>query len=179
MIPALIGGGASIAGSFLSGKPKTSTSTTTPTFSPEMQSLMDRLSEFSSSSMTNPMATFDPMRAPAIDKINKSYDMMPQQVATQMSRRGYGSSGEMGNSQYKIAMARGGAMNDLESQLLAMGADRQNQGAAVGENLLSLNRGSTSTGTTPDTSLSNGLMSAGNAGSNLSTLLMLSKVLKG
>jgi hypothetical protein len=181
-ITSLIGAGASVAGSALSGRPKTTTqqSSSTPTFSPELQALMSQLGQYSSASMANPMSTFDAMRGPGLDKINRQYDLMPQQLTTQMARRGYGSSGAMGNTMFQTQLARAGAVNNFEGQLAQMAADRQQQGASLGTSLLNLGRGNQGTGsyTTPDMSLSNGLMSGGNGLSNLSTLLMLRNILQ-
>lgn len=140
---------------------------------------MDQIRGYSESSIANPEASFGPIRAAGLDNINRSYQDVPQQVATQLARRGYGSSGEMGNSQFKVALGRAGAVSDFEGKLAGAAIDRQDRGASLGNQLLQMNRGTTSTGTTPDTSLQNGFLSAGNGLSNLSTLLMLTKVLKG
>jgi hypothetical protein len=95
-----------------------------------------------------------------------------------LARRGYGSSGSTGNSLYRVALARGGDLSNLEGQFADRAITQKNLGATLGEQLLGLGRGTTSTGTTPDTSLSSGLISGGNALENLSQMLMLSKVLK-
>ena len=184
LLPALIGGGASIAGSLLSGKPKTSTSTssTTPTMTPEMQQLMDQLSSYSKDSMTNGGGqALTTMKNNSIDQVNRNYMGAPARLSSQFASRGYGSSGDFGNSLYQTEYQRQGALSGLESQYAQMGLNQQNTGANLGEQLLNFGKGSTSTstGTTPDTSAQNGFLSAGNGMSNLSTLLMLSNVLKG
>jgi len=139
---------------------------------------MSQLANFSESSIANPTASMGGIRTAGLDNINKTYDTLPQSVATQMARRGYGSSGNMGNSMYKVAMSRAGDVSNLEGKIAAMGVDRQNAGASLGTQLLGLNRGTTSTGTTPDTSAGNAFMSAGNGLSNMSTLMMFNNLLK-
>ena len=180
VIAAGIGGVSSIVGSLLSGRPKTQTQTSTsmPTFSPQMQSLMDRMGEFYTSSMQNPEASFGPVRAAGLDRINRTYDVLPQAVMQQASRRGYGSAGSTGNSLYKVGMARAGDISNFEGNLAQEAIQRQMAGASGAANLLQLNRGTTTTGTatTPDTSMSNAFMSGGNAMSNLATLMMLNNV---
>src|SRR5674476_106120 len=184
LIPAVIGGGASIAGSLLSGKPKTSTSTssTTPTLTPEMQQLMNQLSSYSTGAMQNGGgAALTTMKNASIDQVNRNYQNVPNQLASQFASRGYGSSGNFGNSLYQTEYQKQGALSGLESQYAQMGLQQQNTGGNLGEQLLNFGKGSTSTGTgtTPDTSAQNGFLSAGNGLSNLSTLMMLSNVLKG
>jgi len=67
-------------------------------------------------------------------------------------------------------------MSSFQAQMNQMILGRQQQGASLGESLLASGRGSSTTG--PGSGASDALMSGGNALSNLSTLLMLQKVLK-
>ena len=140
---------------------------------------MSRLLAFSNDQMVDPAAGLAPIKNAAIDNINRNYMDVPQQVTSQLARRGYGSSGNMGNSLYRVALARGGDLSNLEGQFADRAISQRNLGATLGEQLLGLGRGTTSTGTTPDTSLSSGLLSGGNALQNLSSLLMFNNVLKG
>jgi hypothetical protein len=179
LIPAAIGAGSSIIGSFLSGKPKTYTQTSTPTWSPDQQALLSQLTQFGKDSMVNPFQGLDPIKNAAIDNINRNYMDVPNQVSSQLARRGYGSSGDMGNSFYKVALARGGDLSNLEGQFADRAIQQRNFGASLSDQLLGLTRGTTSTSNTPDFSASNAFGTAGNALSNLSQLLMFSKVLKG
>src|SRR5674476_708060 len=186
LIPAVIGGGASIAGSLLSGKPKTSTSTssTTPTLTPEMQQLMNQLSSYSTGAMQNGGgAALTTMKNASIDQVNRNYQNVPNQLASQFASRGYGSSGNFGNSLYQTEYQRQGALSGLESQYAQMGLQQQNTGANLGEQLLNFGKGSTSTGTgtTPDTSLQNGFLGAGSAVNgigNVAMLTMFNNILK-
>ena len=67
----------------------------------------------------------------------------------------------------------------MERNFDNMAIDQQHFGASLGENLLNSMKGSTTTGTTPDMSAAAGLGSAGSSLSNISTMLMLQKILKG
>jgi hypothetical protein len=183
LISSLVGAGTSVAGSLLSGKPKTSqqTSSTTPTLTPEMQALMDRLSKFSTDSIDNPQAGFAPIKNAAVDNVNRNYMSLTPRISKQFASRGYGSSGGLGDTMLQTEFARGGDLSQLEGQFADRALTQRNFGANLGANLLNFGKGSSSSGTStgPDMSLSNGLLSAGNGISNLSTLLMLSNVLKG
>ena len=173
-----IGGVTSIIGGILGGRKKTTTSTTTPTWSPEMQRLQSQLADYSSNLMRDPSAGLQPTLINNQDRINREYMQMPGQVSRMMAARGYGSSGSMGNTMYKLAMGRSGDMSDLQSRIAQMILSQKNQGASLSEQLLQLTRGSTSTGNTPSTALSDGFMSAGNGLNNIATMLTLSKLLK-
>ena len=177
----LISAGSSIAGSVLSGKPKTSTSTntSTPTLSPELQGLQDKLLGYSGDLMDNPSAGLQPLKTAATDNINRGYGTVIPQLMRRMSTLGYGSSGKTGNLMFQTDIARQGDLSNLESQFAQMILNQQNQGANLGMNLLNSGRGisSTSTLTGPNTMAANGFMSAGNGLENLSTLLILSKIL--
>src|SRR3954470_9943037 len=98
IIPAALGMGSSIVGSLLGGGSKTSTSSTAATLSPELKALQDRLLAYSNDSMLDPAKGIAPIRTAGLDSINRSYMGIPQRLASQFASRGYGSSGEFGNS---------------------------------------------------------------------------------
>jgi len=85
----------------------------------------------------------------------------------------------MGNTMYQTAMGRSGEMSDLESRISQMILSQKNRGADLSQQLLQMSRGSTSTGTSPSTALSDGFMSAGNGLNSIATLLTMSKLMKG
>lgn len=171
MLPALIGAGASVAGSALSG----SRSASTPTLSPEMQQLQDQLANYSSTLMTNPTKNLAPMKLAATDQISRNYAAMPKTVANSLSSLGFGSSGKLGTAMYNTAAARSGDLTNLEGQYGQMAVNQANEGASLSEQLLNSFRGVS--GTSSGNPAGNALMSGGNGLSNLSTLLMLQKVL--
>jgi hypothetical protein len=174
-ISALISGGAGIASGLLN-KPKTSTSSTTPTLSPEMKALQDRLAAYSNDEMVDPSKGLAPIRTAGLDNINRTFMDIPSRLSSQFASRGYGSSGDFGSSLYKTEYARGGAISDLEGQLAAMANSNRAHGADIGQRLLNSGQGSTSTSTGPDTSVGSGI----NSGlSTLTSLFTLSQLLKG
>lgn len=176
---AVIGGGASILGSFLSGRPRTTTSTMTPTWAPGQQGLLNQVQNYATNQMNNTDPAFQQMKLNAQDQINRRYATMPAQISRQMAARGYGSSGNFGNTMYQSAYQRSGESSDLQTQIMQMILNQRNYGASLSDQLLGLTRGTTTTGTSPDVSASNAFLSGGNALSNISTLLSLNKYLKG
>ena len=137
-------------------------SSSTPTLSPELQAVMQQLLGHAQQQMNDPTAAMAPIRNAGLQNINQTYADVPNQVASQMSRRGYGSSGSMGDSMYKVGLARAGAASDLEGQLATKGIDQQNRGADTMTQLLNMLKGTSSTssgsmsGTTAGTSSSSG-----------------------
>lgn len=178
IIASAVGGGLGILGSFLSGRPRTTTSTTTPSWGPGQQDLLNQLQNYASTQMNNTDPSFQQMRMAGADRINRRYATLPDQISRQMASRGYGSSGNFGNSMYQTNYARSGEMSDLESQIMQMIMNQRNQGASLSQQLLNSTRATTTTGNTPDVSGSNALLSGANAFSNIGTLLSLSNILK-
>lgn len=107
--------------------------------------------------MENPSEGLAPIKNAAMDNINRNFIGVNQNVASQMSRRGMGSSGANGAAQYQVGLARGGAMADLEGQFADRAIGQKNLGANLGANLLNFGKGSTGTFTPPDHDLSQGL----------------------
>lgn len=174
----LIGGGASIAGSALAGRPKTSTATSGPTWTPDQQRLIDQLLSFSGDTVSDPTAGLRPIQAAGEEQINASYGNIPRIISEQMARRGYGSSGSFGNTMYQTQLGRLSSLSQLRGQMAGLASDRQMQAAGLGDRLLSTVSGRTQTGTSPDYSGGNALMSTGNAFNNIGMLLMMQKMLQ-
>lgn len=131
---------------------------TETTLSPEMQELMRQLMAYGQQSMQNPMQAMAPIRNAGMQAINATYAQVPNQLSSQMARRGYGSSGTMGNAVLSSNLARANAVSGLEGQLATQGLQQQQFGAGMGENILNMMRGSTSssTGTTSMSGTSSG-----------------------
>lgn len=131
---------------------------TETTLSPEMQELMRQLMAYGQQSMQNPMQAMAPIRNAGMQGINATYAQVPNQLSSQMARRGYGSSGTMGNAMLSSNLARANAMSGLEGQLATQGIQQQQYGASLGENILNAMRGTTtsSTGTTSMSGTSSG-----------------------
>ena len=162
MIPGLIGAGASIIGGALQGH----TTTTTPTFSPEMLQLQRKLLGYSDGLMDGT----GPQVMTGLNQINQGFAQMPGKITSQLAGKGFGKSGKLGTALYDTENARLNSQSQFRGQMAG-------QGASLGEQLLSMGRGQSTT--TPGGPLSDGLMSGGNALQNLSTLLMLKNVLGG
>jgi len=173
----LIGAGSSILGSFLSGQPKTTTtnSTTTPTFTPTGAAVNGQLQNLSSQLLNDPAAGTQATNLNGIDAINQQYAQMPDQVSQQLAARGFGQSGKLGTAMYNVANAKATAQSGWQSQMAQLISSRQMQGASLGDQLLQLNRGTTSNSTTtgPNTSLADMFGSIGNAFGNASQISSL------
>ena len=139
------------------------------------------MSGLSNQLLTDPAAGTQGINLQGTDAINNQYAQMPDQVSQQLAARGFGKSGKLGTAMYNVAGARATAQAGFQGQMAQLISNRQMQGASIADQLLQANRGTTTDSTTtgPDTSAANGLMSAGNGLSNLSTLMMLQKVLSG
>ncbi len=111
---------------------------------------MQQLQAYSQQSVNDPTAALAPIRQAGLQQINQSYAGVPQQVTQQLASRGYGSSGDMGDSLYKVGLAKAGAQSGLEGQLATQGIQNQQFGASLGEQLLNSLKGtsSSSSGTT-------------------------------
>lgn len=129
--------------------------------------------------MTNPEQGIAPIRRAGLDNINRTYMDVAPRLASKFAARGYGSSGDFGSSLAQTEYQRGGAMSDFEAQIAQLINGNRNYGASLGTQLLNSGKGSTSTSTGPDTGFGDALQSTGNGLGNISTLLTLSKLLKG
>jgi hypothetical protein len=161
----------------------TASQSSTPTFSPQLQQMMNQLLSYSASSMSNPMQMLAPIQNAGLQSINQSFASVPSQVAQQMASRGYGSSGSAGDAMYNANLARSGAVSNFQGQISSDAINQMNNGASLGEQLLNTGKGTSSTGTssgttsgTADTSGSSTTTTSGlgNILSSLSSLLMLS-----
>ncbi len=137
-----------------------------------MQQLQSRLLGYSSGLMSDPSSGLAPMKTNAQENINRRYAGAPTAVSAQLARRGLGSSGAAGGALFGLESSRLGDMSNLESNFASLTSQRQMQGAGLGESLLQLGRGTTTTGNMPDQSAAAGFGSAGNALSDLSRVLM-------
>jgi hypothetical protein len=131
-----------------------------------MQALQKQLLGYS----TDLMNGQGPVTASGVNQINEGYSQMPNTVTRQLAGRGFGSSGKLGTALFNTENARLNAVSGFRAQ------SAQN-GAGLADSLLNAGRGSSVT--TPGNPTSDALLSGGNGLSNLSTLLMLTKVLGG
>lgn len=124
----------------------------TPTFSPSLQALMNQLAGYSTQSMTNPSAQLQPIQNAGLDQINQAYSTAPQVAATQLASRGYGSSGAMGNTLYQAANAKAAAQSNFNGQIAGDAVQQGQFGATLANQLLNTGKGTSTSGTTSGTS---------------------------
>lgn len=172
--------------SFLFGNSTTTNSSNTPTLTGQGQPLFDQLSSFGSNVLNDPSAGLQPIKNAATEQINNSYGNIPKTISTQMARRGYGSSGSMGDTMYQTQLSRLGSVSNLNGQMAQLASSRQLSVADLMDNLLHTQVGSTGTSKTttmdPSALFSSlgamlmmgggfgGGVSAGSSGSQLSNL---------
>ena len=175
LISSVIAGGAGVAGSVLSNRKKTSE--TTPLLTPQMQTLLDQLLGQSQGMMQDPARGLAPIRRNAMDLINQRYAGSADRISTNLAKRGYLSSGKLPGSFVGLERSRLGDLSGLESTFSTLAADRMNQGTALAERILSSQTGRSATGT--GDALGSGLSAAGSSLGSLTSLMVLSNLLKG
>ena len=131
-------------------------SNTNVTLSPQLQGLADSLLNYGSNLISNPMQSLQPIQNAALQNINQTYASVPNAVMTQMSQRGYGSSGTAGNAMYQANLARAGAVSNLQGQMATEAIQQQQFGANLSQSLLNSLKGSSTTTSANGTSSSSG-----------------------
>lgn len=144
-----------------------------------MQQLMEQLKGYAGGSMSNPNGMIQPMKTAALDGLNQSFIDAPRAATQQLAARGFGSSGDMGSSLFRVALAKAGSQSQLDQNFSKMALDQGNFGASLSRDLLNSMKGSHSTTTGPPMGAANGLASAGGDLNNISMIMMLNKMLKG
>ena len=98
--------------------------------------------------MNDPSAGLQPITNAGTEAINSSYGNIPQVISSQMAKRGYGSSGSMGNTMYQTNLARLGSIGQLQGQMAQLASQRQMQSGSLMDQLLSTQVGSSGTSKT-------------------------------
>lgn len=194
LAPLLLAGGSAAAGALSNRKgARTSTSesksgsrssqTTTSEFgaasglnSQLLQTLMARLQD--------PTAGTEGIRAAGRTNINRQFRAALQSIANNLLAFG-GKSGKAGSAFQQVELGRGAALAGFEGDITKQIFDRENDTLTLGQALLGLNRGQTSTGTNDVTSsgtdvgAGSALAGGVNAGLETGTLLFaLNNLLK-
>jgi len=120
-----IGAGISALSGLFGGRPKTTT--TTPIYSTDQQSLQHDLAVQLESKMNNPGAVFNPMKAQAMDSVNQNYKDIGARLQSQFSGRGFGRSGKLLTNNVGLEVSRAGEMGGLESKFAGMQLDYESQ----------------------------------------------------
>jgi hypothetical protein len=171
---AAIGGGASVLGSALGSRDKTTTVKTT--LPPELQSAQDSDLSYLTGVRDNPDGGLGPIKAAGQDQINRNYAQLPQLATTKLAARGFGSSGSVGDAVYDTEGARLGDLSGLFGQMAKMGSDRQRSAAQMIQNMISAGRGTSTT--TPGNVAGNAFSTAGNGLDTFSSITMLMAMLQ-
>jgi hypothetical protein len=179
LISSAIAGGSSVAGAALSNRKKESTSTSTPTLSPELQQVFDKLLADAGGMATDPMKGLAPLKTNAMEQVNRNYAGSADRISTSLAKRGYSGSGKAPGAFVNLETSRLSDQSGIESAFAKMGADRQIQGMGMTGDLLSRMTGQTSTGTMPGNVAGSALSAGGSSLGSLSALMILSQMLKG
>ena len=187
LAPALISGGASIAGALINrGSRGTSTQnidqTTMPILPPNLQVVFNNMLGASQSRITNAPQTVLPFKLAAKDRVNRMYAGAPQALRNKYHSGQGGTSGKYGMAAFQTEMGRYGSLADLESQFAEMALSEQDKGYDMMDRLLRMSMGSTTKGTTAGTQTQSGNVLGGAVGGgleSLTTLWMLNNLLKG
>jgi hypothetical protein len=166
-----IGAGTSIFGSIFGNRKKETTSTTTPTLSPELQTIMDKLLADAGGMMTDPTKGLAPVRLNAMEAINSRYAGSGDRIATSLAKRGYQSSGQAPGAFTSLERSRLQDFSGLESDFAKLGSDRQLAGANIVQNVLARMTGSKTVGVQPGNAAGAGLSAAGSSLGSLAGLL--------
>lgn len=181
LLPAIIAGGSAIGGALISkhgnSNTQTSTSTSSATYTPEQQAMMQRIQAILMHRLNKGAQVKQGDRDAGRTAINTNYNAIMPNVESNLTARGFGESGKLGSAILGLNVGRANQFQTLESQLQDDAQARYDNTLAQAVNF-SRPTGSTTNSTTTLPSQS-GLGSAiGGAGTDIATLLYLSKLLK-
>ena len=169
----LLGGISAITGAL--GGTKTSSSST-PAFTTEQQSMQHNLSDAISTQLNNP-TSLAPQQVAAASEVNNNYANVQKQLQAQFSGRGFGRSGSLVTQQQGVDIAKAGAQGNLASQFAQMQLNQTNQVDQEAQQFGFAAPGNNSTGTSgPSSPFGAGL---GSGMSTVTTMFMLNKLLQG
>ena len=179
LISSAIAGGTSIAGAALSNRKKESTSTSTPTLSPELQAAFQKLLADAGGMATDPMKGLMPMKTAAMEGINRGYVGSADRVTTNLAKRGYRSSGKLPGAFVGLETSRLADMSNLEGQFADIASRRQVTGMGMTSDLIARMTGQHSEGTMPGNVAGSALSAGGSSLGSLTALSVLYQMLKG
>lgn len=128
--------------------------------------------------LADPSAGVGAIKSAAVDNVNRRYMGANDKIAEQLAARGYSSSGKVPITATQVETSRLGDLSNLEGQFGQMILNREDNTLSLADRLLQSAYGRTTTGTDPGNSLGAGLISGGNALENLTSLMMLDRMLK-
>lgn len=148
VLPGILGGIGSLAGGLLGGPSQKSTSTQTPIWAPGQENLMQQLfSQYLQALGMGPGVTQGDRNA-LMTQINNSYAGMKPQLESELTARGFGQSGKLGQGFRQIDEARVGSQQQGEAGLQSQAMQRWLALLGMGPNLIRpVGSTTTSTGT--------------------------------
>lgn len=119
-------GVSALAGLFGNRSKKVETSNV-PVYTQDQQNIQHWLGVDLQSKFENPQDVTAALRAPAADRINRTYAGLDQRLQRSASGRGFGRSGKLMLDRQGLEIARAGEIGDLESKFAGMQLDYENQ----------------------------------------------------
>lgn len=135
----------------------TQSGTTTRVLTPEQLAAQTQLAQLIHKLATNPDQFLAPAKNNARDDVNNNYSGLADNLRQQfMGTTGGGGSGKFGTSVLSADLARRKSLSDVDTQFDLAKSSAPLTAAQLSEQLLGMNFGTTSTGTTANTGTSNG-----------------------
>jgi len=163
--------GSALAGGLANRK---STSTTMPTLDPAYLGLRGDLIKRITDLMGDPAKGTEALRLGLMEGVNRRYQTMPGKLTTQLAKRGFAKSGQLGQGFKGLELARSGEIGDIDTKIADLILGRETQSYDLASRLLASGRGQT---TTQSGNVFGGAIGGGLE--TLSTLTTLEKLLAG
>ena len=134
----------------------TQAGTTARVLSPEQQQAQTQLSKIITSLSSNPKAFLAPAQNSAREGVNANYGGLADSLRQQFLTGGGGSSGKYGTAALKADLARRGQLSDVDNSFSSQAALLPLTAAGLAQNLLGINLGTSTTGTSSSTGTTSG-----------------------
>lgn len=138
----------------------TSAGSTSKTLTPYQTALQSPLFGLVNNLMTNPAQFTAPFRQQALDQTNTTYSGLADSLRQQFMTTGGGSTGKFGTALATGDLQRLGALQGVNTQFDQTDATLPLEAESLGQNLLGMNFGSTTTGATSATGSTAGATSS-------------------
>lgn len=144
----------------------TQTGSTARVLTPEQLQSQTQLTQIIHSLATNPQAFLAPAQNQARNQVNDNYSGLPDALRQQfMGNTGGGSSGKYGTAALQGDLARRKSLSDVDQTFATEQSQLPLTAANLSEQLLGMNMGTTSTGTTNNTGTQTGSTTGSQSGS--------------
>lgn len=149
--------GASLLGGIFGNRKKTQTSTTTPTMAPEYGPLQSVLINNAMSRLSSPSSLPAGYETGGTKAINDTFDVGQQSLENTLSARGLSRSPVAATPLSRLQGSRLSSIAQFRNNIPVLNRQMQNEDMGFASNLLSMGRGTTSTGTTPSNMVGGGI----------------------